>query len=244
MRFGDCDSPPEEDMGNRELTGTATLARVRADRRDNSASSDISSWCNSSGKRLFDLVLATFLLIPALPLMAVIALLVKLTSPGPVLFVQRRAGKDGVEFRFLKFRTMVDGRLQEGPGVTMSGDARVTGVGSFLRRSKLDELPQLFHVVSGKLSLVGPRPDLPKYLASLDHNHRSVLALRPGLTGNASVCFRNEEEVLAQASEGQLEPFYVTHVLPAKVRLDLEYAKTATLWSDIGILFRTFLTVF
>lgn len=231
-------------MGNRELTGTATLAQVRADRCDDSVPMDISPWCNSSGKRLFDIVLGALLFIPALPLMVVIALLVRLTSPGPVLFVQQRSGKDGVEFRLLKFRTMVNGTSQEGPGVTMRGDARVTGVGRFLRQSKLDELPQLFQVLSGKMSLVGPRPDLLKYLASLDRNQRSVLALHPGLTGNASLCFRDEEEVLAQAPEGQLEPFYVTHVLPAKARLDLEYAKTATLWGDIGILFRTLLTAF
>ena len=230
-------------MGNRELTGAAILAQIRTEQQRANLGA-VSPWCNSSGKRLFDVVLAALFLVPALPLMALVSVLVKLTSRGPVLFSQHRAGKNGIEFRLLKFRTMVPDRTQTGPGVTTSGDPRVTVTGRLLRKSKFDELPQLFHVLSGKMSLVGPRPDLPEYLASLDQNQRSVLTLRPGLTGNASVSFRNEEEILAQAPIGQLEPFYLTHVLPKKVQLDLEYAKTATLWSDIGMLFRTLVKLF
>jgi len=231
-------------MGNRELTGAAILARMRTEEPQGADLGAVSPWCNSSSKRLFDVVLVLVLLLPALPLMALVSMLVKLTSRGPVLFGQLRAGKDSIEFRLLKFRTMVRDRPQTGPGVTTRGDPRVTGTGRLLRKSKLDELPQLFHVLSGKMSLVGPRPDLPEYLASLNRNQRSVLALRPGLTGNASVSFRNEEEILAQAPTGQLESFYLTHVLPKKVQLDLEYAKTATLWSDIGMLLRTFVKLF
>ena len=231
-------------MGNRQLTGVAILARIRTEQPESIDCGAVSPWCNSSGKRLFDVVLAALLLVPALPLMTLIAMLLKLTSRGPVLFSQHRAGKDGIEFRLLKFRTMVHDRAQTGPGVTMSGDSRVTEIGRLLRKSKLDELPQLLHVLSGKMSLVGPRPDLPEYLASLDRNQRSLLALRPGLTGNASVSFRNEEEILAQAPRGQLESFYLMHVLPRKVQLDLEYARAATLWSDIGMLFRTFVKLF
>jgi len=230
-------------MGNRELTGAAILARFGTEQQRANLEV-VSPWCNSSGKRLFDVVLAALFLVPALPLMALVFVLVKLTSRGPALFSQHRAGKNGIEFRLLKFRTMVHDRAQSGPRVTTSGDPRVTRIGRFLRKSKLDELPQLFHVLSGKMSLVGPRPDLPEHLASLDRNQRSVFALRPGLTGNASVSFRNEEEILAQAPTRQLESFYLTHVLPKKVQLDLEYAKSATLWRDIGMLFRTFVNLF
>ncbi len=224
--------------------GTATLQQRDAELPHVAEQDSISPWCNSRGKRLFDLVFAAILIAPALPLMAMIALMVKLTSPGPVLFRQRRMGKDGVEFEFVKFRTMVHNGGRNGPGVTTKGDSRVTRVGRFLRHSKLDELPQLFHVLSGQMSLVGPRPDLSKYLSSLNRSQLCVLALRPGLTGRASICFRNEEEVLSQAPKGELEAFYAAQVLPLKVRLDLEYAQTASLWSDIGMLFRTFLKLF
>src|SRR5581483_6117422 len=148
------------------------------------------------------------------------------------------------EFEFLKFRTMVHGGHHNGPGVTTKGDARITTVGAFLRKWKLDELPQLFHVLSGKMSLVGPRPDLPKYFSTLNAGQLRVLTLRPGLTGKASICFRHEEEVLHQAPEGELESFYVDQVLPLKIRLDLEYAQTANLMSDTRILFQTFLKLF
>ena len=206
--------------------------------------SGISPWCASAGKRLLDLCVAAIMTILVLPLMGVIAFLVKFSSPGPVLFRQRRMGRNGLEFEFLKFRTMVDGGDHNGPGVTTKGDARVTTVGAFLRKWKLDELPQLFHVLSGKMSLVGPRPDLPKYFSALDAAQLRVLALRPGVTGKASVCFRHEEEVLSRAREGELEDFYVTQVLPLKIRLDLEYAQIASLPGDARILFQTFLKIF
>jgi lipopolysaccharide/colanic/teichoic acid biosynthesis glycosyltransferase len=206
--------------------------------------SGISPWCTSAGKRLLDLSVAAILTAIALPLMGVIALLVKFSSPGPMLFRQRRVGQAGLEFEFLKFRTMVHGGHQNGPGVTTKGDARVTALGAFLRKWKLDELPQLFHVLSGKMSLVGPRPDLPKYFSALDAKQLRVLALRPGVTGKASICFRHEEEVLSRAREGELENFYVAQVFPLKIRLDLEYAQTASLWGDARILFQTFIKLF
>ncbi|HZR30017.1 MAG TPA: sugar transferase, partial [Terriglobales bacterium] len=206
--------------------------------------SGISPWCASAGKRALDFSVAAIMTVLALPLMGVIALLVKFSSPGPLLFRQRRMGRDGQEFEFLKFRTMVHGGHHNGPGVTTKGDARITTVGAFLRKWKLDELPQLFHVLSGKMSLVGPRPDLPKYFSTLNAGQLRVLTLRPGLTGKASICFRHEEEVLHQAPEGELESFYVDQVLPLKIRLDLEYAQTANLMSDTRILFQTFLKLF
>jgi len=226
-----------------KLMGSSTLQQFYTQTQAKVQNS-ISPWCNCWGKRLLDFVLAAVIVVPALPGMAIIALLVKLSSPGPILFRQRRLGRNGAEFEFLKFRTMVNGGHRNGPGVTSKGDTRVTAVGKFLRKSKLDELPQLFHVLSGAMSLVGPRPDLPKYFASLDESQLQVLALRPGLTGRASICFRNEEEVLSQAPKEGLEAFYVAHVLPLKIQLDLEYARTASLARDLGIIFRTFLKLF
>src|SRR5579859_664128 len=224
--------------------GISTLQQFRAGLPQAAEQSGISPWCTSSGKRLLDLSVAAVLIVMVLPLLGIIALLVKCSSPGPVLFRQRRLGRDGIEFEFLKFRTMVRGGDQNGPGVTTKGDARVTALGAFLRKWKLDELPQLFHVLSGKMSLVGPRPDLSKYFSALDPRQLRVLALRPGITGKASICFRHEEEVLSRAREGELEDFYVAHVLPLKIRLDLEHAQAASLSSDAQVLFQTFIKLF
>jgi lipopolysaccharide/colanic/teichoic acid biosynthesis glycosyltransferase len=203
----------------------------------------ISPWCRSFGKRAFDLTLASMMTLLVLPLIPLIAIAVKLSSPGCVFFRQRRVGLDGVEFELLKFRTMIQ-NSQGGPGVTSSGDRRVTRVGQFLRKSKLDELPQLFCVLSGHMSLVGPRPDLPQYFVSLDKKYHEVLRLRPGLTGRASVRFRNEEEILSRVPPDELESFYVSTVFPWKIQLEMEYAETASLWRDVILLFQTFFRLF
>jgi lipopolysaccharide/colanic/teichoic acid biosynthesis glycosyltransferase len=224
--------------------GISSLQQFRIGLPQAAEQSGISAWCASGGKRLLDLSVAAVMTASALPLMSLIALLVKVSSPGPVLFRQKRLGRDGAVFEFLKFRTMVHGGERNGPGVTTKGDVRVTTVGAFLRKWKLDELPQLFHVLSGKMSLVGPRPDLPKYFSALSPGQLQVLALRPGITGRATLCFRNEEEMLSQAPKGELEGFYMAQVLPIKIRLDLEYARTANLASDARILFQTFIKLF
>jgi len=224
--------------------GISSLEQFRIGFPPAAEQTELSPWCASGGKRLLDLSVAAVMVAAALPLMALITLLVKLSSPGPALFRQKRLGCDGVVFDFLKFRTMVDGGERNGPGVTTKGDVRVTRVGAFLRKWKLDELPQFFHVLSGKMSLIGPRPDLPKYFAALSPGQFRVLALRPGITGKATLSFRNEEEILSRAPKGELEDFYVSHVLPIKVALDLEYAQRASLVSDVCILFQTFLRLF
>ena len=203
----------------------------------------ISPWCRSYGKRAFDVILTSIMTLFALPLIPLIAIAVKLSSPGPVLFRQRRVGLDGKEFELLKFRTMIQ-NSQAGLGITSSGDRRVTRIGQFLRKSKLDELPQLVCVLSGHMSLVGPRPDLPQYFAALDEKYHQVLRLRPGLTGRASARFRNEEEVLARVPRGELESFYVSTIFPRKIQLEMEYAQTATWWQDLVILFQTSFRLF
>jgi lipopolysaccharide/colanic/teichoic acid biosynthesis glycosyltransferase/glycosyltransferase involved in cell wall biosynthesis len=196
-------------------------------------------WNYSPIKRAFDLVCASILLLVSSPLMLVLAVLVKFTSSGPVLFRQTRVGKLGREFKLLKFRSMRHARQQAGPGITAEGDSRVTGVGRFLRKSKFDELPQLINVICGHMSLVGPRPDLPEFMAGLIGEQKQILELRPGISGAASLRFRNEEKLLKQAPPGQLTAFYVKQVLPEKVRIDMEYAERASLFGDLGILFRT-----
>lgn len=200
-----------------------------------------SDWCCASGKRVFDTACASVMFACLLPAMLVIAVFVKLSSPGPVFFRQLRCGKGGTLFEVLKFRTMT--QSGSGPALTRAGDARVTRIGAVLRHWKLDELPQLVNVIRGEMSLVGPRPDLPEYFAAASLDVRRVLAVRPGVTGWASIHFRNEEALLAQAPVEQLHDFYVHRVLPRKAILDLEYAARATFLSDVGLLLQTIFAV-
>ncbi len=187
-------------------------------------------------KRLVDLAVSALLLaLFALP-MLLIAAWVRLDSPGPALFRQQRVGQGGRLFTIHKFRTMrADGG---GLGLTVGTDARITRAGRWLRRLKLDELPQLWDVLRGAMSLVGPRPDLPEYVARYPEPLRSqLLALRPGITDPASLAFRDEAERLAAAADPERE--YLENILPAKLRLSAEYAARATLGSDLRLMLRT-----
>jgi lipopolysaccharide/colanic/teichoic acid biosynthesis glycosyltransferase len=204
----------------------------------------ISDWNYSPGKRLIDLGFAGLALVATFPLALALAALVKCTSRGPVLFRQTRVGKDGHIFQLMKFRTMTQSDKPSGPRVTRKGDPRITRVGRFLRQFKLDELPQLIHVVSGEMSLVGPRPDVPEFWAAADITLREALRVKPGLTGWATLHFRNEEERLAGIPEGEIAEIYINQILPEKAGLDLEYAQRATLSCDLKIMFQTALAVF
>jgi lipopolysaccharide/colanic/teichoic acid biosynthesis glycosyltransferase len=199
----------------------------------------LSNWPGSRAKRLIDVIGAVLLLVPALPLMAIVVVAVKLTSPGPVLFKQIRYGRDGHRFRLLKFRSMHHGRSHSGPGLTSSRDTRVTLVGRVIRKWKLDELPQLFNVIRGEMSLVGPRPDLPEYLDALPAAQRKVLHLKPGITSIATLRFRNEEDLLSTVPAEALTGYYIANVLPQKVNMELDYACQASLFSDLAVLLRT-----
>lgn len=203
-----------------------------------------SAWPHSRAKRMFDLIAALLLLAPALPLMAIVAVVIKLTSPGPVLFQQLRCGKDDHRFQLLKFRSMQHARSRTGPGLTSSNDTRVTPVGRVIRRWKLDELPQLFNVVRGEMSLVGPRPDLPEYLGALPATQRQVLRLKPGITSIATLRFRNEEDLLSTIPAEALTAYYIANVLPHKVDMELDYARRASLLSDVAVLLRTVGAIF
>lgn len=201
-----------------------------------------SPWCTSAGKRIFDVFFAIILLIASLPLI-VLASLAVLTSGRPLFFMSNRVGLGGRRIRVLKFRTMLN-RKELGLQLTRGGDDRVTKVGRFLRKWKIDELPQFLNVVRGDMSLVGPRPDSPEFLDALPEPLHSLLTtVRPGITSVATRMFRNEEELLSRIPEGELTRYYVNTLLPEKVWLDLEYACHATLFTDLKLLFQTLCTV-
>jgi lipopolysaccharide/colanic/teichoic acid biosynthesis glycosyltransferase len=186
-------------------------------------------------KRLFDVTVAAVALVILSPLLIVVAAAIKLGSRGPVLFRQERTGRDGRSFRIHKFRTMRDG---PGRAVTSDSDPRITGVGRILRASKLDELPQLYDVVIGTMSLVGPRPEVPRYVASWPATARPrILSVRPGITDPASIAYRNESAELASAADP--EEYYVSVVLPRKVEMYLAYVATRTFRGDLRILAQT-----
>ncbi len=202
-----------------------------------------SRWCDSIAKRAFDVIGTLVLLVAVLPVLLASAVLIRLTSRGGILFKQARVGKNGREFLLLKFRTMAYSRESEGPGLTRCGDARINRTGKFLRRWKLDELPQLINVLAGSMSLVGPRPDLRKYWQQLGKPAQAVLSVRPGITGPASLTFRNEENLLGLVSDSDIETFYVGKILPLKVACDLAYLERASLRGDIRILWQTVVCV-
>jgi lipopolysaccharide/colanic/teichoic acid biosynthesis glycosyltransferase len=189
------------------------------------------------GKRLLDVCLSAIAIILLLPLFAAIAALVKCTSQGPVFFLQDRIGRDGHTFKIVKFRSMIDGADRLGLSITASGDKRITRIGTLLRKLKLDELPQLWNVLSGDMSLVGPRPELPAYVAQYSLAQRHVLSVRPGITDPASIRYRHEEEVLGLHSDPDL--FYRQVVLPHKLSLNLEYVACISLRNDSMLLLRT-----
>ena len=176
------------------------------------------------------------------PVLGVIALLIKLGSPGPVFFRQKRVGRKGEAFQIFKFRTMRSEVSGQGPELTVRDDARITQIGTTLRHYKLDELPQLINVLLGDMSLVGPRPEVPRYVDKWDERTRSILlSVRPGMTDLASIEFRNESALL-EASEDP-ERRYLDEIAPLKNRLAVRYVQNWSLWLDIKILFKTFAAI-
>jgi lipopolysaccharide/colanic/teichoic acid biosynthesis glycosyltransferase len=189
-------------------------------------------------KRGFDLLIATLALLLLAPLLLGVALAIKLDSPGPVFFRQERVGRGGRPFRIHKFRTMAHAPGELGPQITVGADARITRVGAFLRHSKWDELAQLIDVLRGDMSLVGPRPEVPRYVALYPAGLREqVLSVRPGITDDCSLDFRDEGALLARAADP--ERCYVEEILPVKLRLQARYVAHAGLGTDLRILART-----
>ena len=195
-------------------------------------------------KRAFDLFFSIAGLIVLSPLFIVLAIWVKLSDGGPVLFRQERVGLNGRRFRMLKFRSMVVDAGAAGPSITRAGDARITPVGRILRQTKLDELPQLWNVLIGDMSFVGPRPEVPEYVARYTAEQRRVLELKPGITDLATLEFRNEEEMLREKSanaesKSELERFYLEYCVPRKIQLNLQYARKANVLRDVFVILRT-----
>jgi lipopolysaccharide/colanic/teichoic acid biosynthesis glycosyltransferase len=194
-------------------------------------------------KRLFDIVVAATGLVVLIPVLAACAVAVLLSSPGPIFFRQQRVGRHGVTFEILKFRTMRVARSGEEPQITVGQDPRITRAGVFLRKWKLDELPQLWNVVIGHMSLVGPRPEVPKYVEMYPVAMRDlVLSVRPGITDPCSIYLRDESAILAQAEDP--DRFYVETLIPEKLRISGEYVKKRSFVSDIGIIVQTITSVF
>ena len=189
-------------------------------------------------KRIFDLILTVPGLILLSPLFVAIAAWVRLDGPGPILFRQRRVGRFGKEFEVFKFRTMVVGAEKIGPKVTTGGDPRITKSGAYLRRTKLDELPQLINVLRGEMSLVGPRPEVPEYVAHYPEATRKlILSVPPGITDYAAIEFRNENAMLECATDPQRT--YLEDILPLKLSLYEKYVRNRSLLVDVSLILRT-----
>jgi lipopolysaccharide/colanic/teichoic acid biosynthesis glycosyltransferase len=192
-------------------------------------------------KWIFDRVISLLGLLILWPVLLVVAILVKIKMPGgPVLFVQKRVGKDGKLFKCHKFRTM---RVHHnGSTVSVAGDSRITPLGAKLRKYKLDELPELWNVLIGDMSFVGPRPEVPKYVEMYNEEQRKVLSVRPGITDYASIEYRNENDILAKSDNP--EQTYIDEVMPAKLKLNLQYINDMSLCVDVKIIFKTFFKIF
>ena len=188
-------------------------------------------------RRILDIVVSAIALTCLSPLLAAIAIVIKLDSLGPVVFCQVRVGMGFRRFEIYKFRTMVVDASARGPAITVGDDSRITRVGRVLRRWKLDELPQLINVLRGDMSLVGPRPEVPKYVELFREAYEHILSVRPGLTDPASIAYIAESEILARASDPERE--YITTILPRKIRLSREYVRERSLPGDISLLFKT-----
>jgi lipopolysaccharide/colanic/teichoic acid biosynthesis glycosyltransferase len=188
-------------------------------------------------KRIYDVVFAAAGLAALSPLLLLIAIAVKCGDRGPVFYRQQRVGLFGKRFWIWKFRTMVVNADKIGLSVTKDGDARITPIGRLLRKTKLDELPQLWNVVRGDMSLVGPRPEVPRYVERYTEEQRQILGLKPGITDLASLEFSNEEEILSAASN--VEEYYVGYCVPRKIELNRIYAERASIWQDTVLILKT-----
>lgn len=191
--------------------------------------------------RALDLVISAFALVLLSPVLLLVAIAVKCSSPGPVLHRARRAGRHGHPFTLFKFRSMLVGAPGHGPRVTATGDPRITRVGRFIRRTKLDELPQFFNILKGDMSLVGPRPEDPGLVDTYSADQRRVLMVKPGLTSPATLLHRYEEDLLTGEDA---EEIYRRDVLPAKLRIELDYLNRRTVTEDLHVLAQTIAALF
>ena len=194
-------------------------------------------------KRAFDTVVSSLVILIALPLWAMVAIAIRRDSPGPVFYRAVRIGTGGKPFTIYKFRTMIVDASRKGPGITMQGDPRTTRVGRFLRNMKIDEMPQLVNVLKGEMSIVGPRPEAPLYVAYYTPEQRRVLSVRPGMASPAFPKYRHEEKLLAAAGN-DFENTYLTVILPDRLRMDLEYIEQQSFLYDLAVLARAAVSLF
>jgi lipopolysaccharide/colanic/teichoic acid biosynthesis glycosyltransferase len=199
-------------------------------------------WFSRFWKRFFDIVVSLFLILVLSPLFLILILVVACSSKGPVFFVQERVTTYGRHFGILKFRTMVADAEKLGPQITANDDKRITKVGRFLRKSRLDEIPQLFNVFVGQMSFVGTRPEVPYYVAKYQPEWYATLLMPAGVTAEASIRYRDEDKLLTDPKE--IEQDYLEKVLPDKMVSDLAYLKRFNVFYDIHLMFKTFFSLF
>lgn len=192
---------------------------------------------NKITKRLFDIIAAGIGIILLSPFLIIISILIKIDSKGPIIFKQERIGLRGEPFLILKYRTMVVNAEKLGKQITVGADDRITRIGAFLRKYKVDELPQLFNVFKGDMSLVGPRPEVPRYVKLYSDKEKQVLNVRPGITDLASLEFRDENEILGKVKDP--ESYYIDVIMKKKLELNLEYIKKSNIFFDISLIIKT-----
>ena len=190
-------------------------------------------------KRIFDLTFSFLGLIISFPIFIIVPILIKLDSKGPVFFRQARVGKNFIQFKIYKFRTMRHDSEEKGPVITVSGDHRVTKVGKFLRQYKIDELPQLLNVLKGEMSFVGPRPEVKEYVQLFEKDYKKLLRIRPGITDPASMKYSDEESILSLSENWEEE--YKKRILPEKIQLSVGYVENHNLVTDVKLILKTFL---
>jgi lipopolysaccharide/colanic/teichoic acid biosynthesis glycosyltransferase len=193
------------------------------------------------GKRVFDLILSIPSIIILSPVFLISAVLIKIETPGPVSFNQERIGREGRPFSLYKFRTMVKNAPSIGPSVTPANDPRITRAGRLLRKFKVDEMLQIFNILKGDMSVIGPRPELRKYVDEFKDDYREILRIKPGMTDYALIAFRNEEEILSKFDN--VEEGYVKEIMPEKIKLYRKYLNEMSLRTDIRIFFGTIMEI-
>ena len=194
-----------------------------------------------AAKRAMDIVLSAAALCVLWPVLLLIALAIVVDDPGPVFYRQVRVGRGGKPFRIFKFRTMVVDADKKGLSITVGRDSRITRVGAFLRRTKLDELAQLLNVLCGQMSFVGPRPEVPRYVELYTPYQRQVLLVRPGITDYASIAYRNENDLLAGADDP--ERMYIETIMPDKIELNMKYLREISPLADVRLILKTIIAV-
>lgn len=192
-------------------------------------------------KRIFDIVASLVGLIILSPMLIIVSICIKLDSKGPIFFKQKRVGKNKKIFEIYKFRTMVTDAEKLGKQITVGNDSRITKVGKFIRKCKLDEFPQLINVVKGEMSLVGPRPEVPRYVELYDEYQKQILLVRPGITDYASIEFRNENEILENSINP--EEIYIEEIMTRKIELNMKYIRNISLFEDVKLILNTILAI-